>query len=189
MHVFVGSIWEGLCSVCAKPVEVLVWPNALEANVNEAVKAEVTLISSISWKLLIALAGNPSWPPVTVPNVLKYQRHQSYRGLVGSKTDLIYAGILCLPLLFKPYLLSHWILFTYFYSVPSSTQILDGKKKNSCRPSLKFSLLSSASPQEIAGMGRVEAAHVTLFPSVTFVFYLAIRSFPTLGLTVIRETS
>lgn len=42
---------------------------------------------------------------------------------------------------------------------------------------------------EITGMGRVEPAHVALFPSVTFVFYLAIRSFPSLGLTVIRETS
>lgn len=51
------------------------------------------------------------------------------------------------------------------------------------------SLVSLCLSSEIAGMGRVESVHVTLFSSVTFVFYLAIRSFPTLGLTVIRETS
>lgn len=65
-----------------------------------------------------------------------------------------------------------------------STETLNSKRNDFLKFTVSLRLSS-----EIAGMGRVQSTHVSLFPSVTFVFYLAIRAFPTLGLTVIRETS
>lgn len=54
---------------------------------------------------------------------------------------------------------------------------------------VRFFWMALCLSSEIAGMGRVGSSRVSPFPSVTFVFYLAIRSFPTLSLKVIRETS
>lgn len=84
-----------------------------------------------------------------------------------------------IPIFYLPGILYFKYLFFYINPEQEQEQFLVRR----------FLLVSLCLSSEIAGMGRVLSAHVTLFPSVTFVFYLAIRSFPSLGLTVIRETS
>lgn len=164
--VFVGSIWERGFVRFVPDLRRQMW-----------IKQLVYKSHWYHQSFLMGLAGNPGWHVVSVPKLLKYQLFCCISHAFDPQSDSVSVGSWMFTRLWAT---GQYFLFLHKYWTVRETI--------SCRTFLKFTVSLRLS-SEIAGMGRVQAAHVSLFPSVTFVFYLAIRGFPTLGLTVIRETS
>lgn len=128
-------------------------------------------------KLIIVshLAWSPGW--FCVSGEVNGVSGEVSSVMLFSQTDLFHLASL------------FWSGNALFYHLPaiiiSRFLLFHSQTHLSCR----FFWMALCVSSKIAGMGRVGSTHVSPFPSVTFVFYLAIRSFPTLSLKVIRETS